>query len=109
MRSDLNNRSSLIDGDDGVRKSLQQIARKQDISHGFGRERARRLLAFRGRSRHVNSASRTVDLKSMWEPAFCKGVEDEGVMDLGTSKRGVILITSGGDLTHGGSGVSLRI
>jgi len=45
----------------------------------------------------------------MWEPAFCKGVEDEGVMDLETSKRGVILITSGGDLTHGGSGVSLRI
>ncbi len=30
-------------------------------------------------------------------------------MDLGTSKRGVILITSGGDFAHGSSGVSLRI
>jgi hypothetical protein len=45
----------------------------------------------------------------MREPVFCKGVEDEGVMDLETSKRGVILITSGSDLAHGSSGVSLRI
>jgi hypothetical protein len=65
----LNHRSIVIDGDDGIGKRLQEIAGKENISHGFGRKRGRGLLVIRRRSRHDNLAVQTIFLKSISEPA----------------------------------------